>query len=123
MQFELDNGDGAYRISGYRRGEGITVNARFYPGSLLVMPDSLEDWPPQSLEELRSEHFQRILKLRPGCVIFGSGPRFQFPDPALLAPLTDANIGVEVMDTAAACRTYTVLMAEGRKVAAALLIR
>jgi uncharacterized protein len=122
VQFELDNGQAAYRIGGYRQGEGVIVNARLYNASILLLPEHLEDWPPQSMAELRAGHFQRLLELRPGCVIFGSGQRFQFPEPALLAPLTNAGIGVEVMDTAAACRTYTLLMAEGRKVAAALLI-
>jgi uncharacterized protein len=121
VQFQLDNG--AAHISSYRRGHSVTVNAQLYCASILLMPKHLEAWPPQSLEDLRVEHFCRILELRPGCVIFGSGQRFQFPQAALLAPLTDANIGVEVMDTAAACRTYNVLMAEGRKVAAALLMR
>jgi len=54
--------------------------------------------------------------------LIGTGARFQFPEPALLAPLQKAGIGVEVMDTQAACRTYNILLGEGRSVAAALIL-
>ena len=66
-------------------------------------------------------HFARLAELRPELVLFGSGARLRFPAPALLKPLIDARIGIETMDTAAACRTYNVLLAEGRSVVAALL--
>ena len=74
-----------------------------------------------SFESLASDHFARIAALKPELVIFGSGARLRFPAPALLRPLIDAGIGVETMDTAAACRTYNVLLAEGRSVVAGLL--
>jgi len=67
------------------------------------------------------DHFARLAALAPELVVFGSGPRLRFPAPALLRPLIDARIGIETMDTAAACRTYNVLLAEGRSVVAALL--
>ena len=71
----------------------------------------------------RADHFARIAALEPELVIFGSGARLRFPAPALLRPLIDAGIGVETMDTAAACRTYNVLLAEGRSVVAATAFR
>ena len=76
-------------------------------------------WHAASFEALGADHFARIAALKPELVIFGSGARLRFPAPALLRPLIDAGIGVETMDTAAACRTYNVLLAEGRSVVAA----
>ncbi|MCP4701241.1 MAG: Xcc1710-like domain-containing protein [Gammaproteobacteria bacterium] len=122
MKFQLDSGSGTYRIQGYLSGEYITVNAAAYTHSLLVMPEHLEDWPPQSFEKLEREHFERLHALKPDVVLFGSGTRIRFPEAFLLAPLINNGIGVEVMDTGAACRTYAALMAEDRNVAAALLL-
>lgn len=78
-------------------------------------------WDAADFDSLTVEHFARLAALAPELVIFGSGPRIRFPSPALLRPLIDAKIGFETMDTAAACRTYNVLFAEGRRVVAALL--
>jgi uncharacterized protein len=61
--------------------------------------------------------------MKPEIVLLGTGATFVFPDPARLAPLRDARVGVEVMDTAAACRTYNILLAEGRNVVAALIVQ
>src|SRR4029453_3191656 len=78
-------------------------------------------WHAPSFESLAAEHFARVAALAPELVVFGSGARLRFPSPALLRPLIDAGIGVETMDSAAACRTYNVLLAEGRSVVAGLL--
>jgi len=78
-------------------------------------------WNAPSFESLTAEHFARVAALAPELVVFGSGERLRFPSPTLLRPLIDAAIGFETMDTRAACRTYNVLLAEGRKVVAALL--
>jgi uncharacterized protein len=93
-------------------------------GSSVLVPwvGDVQAWEPGAPADLRSDHFQRILAFDPEIVIFGSGARLQFVAPALLRPLIDARIGVETMDTAAACRTYNVLAAEKRRVLAALLI-
>ncbi len=82
----------------------------------------LRDWPPQQFADLAPEHFAALLELEPELVLFGSGGQFRFPAPELIAPLCRRGIGVEVMDTGAACRTYNVLAAEGRRVVAALLL-
>ncbi len=121
MKFQLDQGQGN-RIDGYRPGEAIIVNAKPRAESLLISPRELETWPPRNMSELRAGHFAGLASWQPACVVFGSGQRFAFPEPSLLAPLYRAGIGVEVMDTAAACRTYAVLMSEGRQVVAALLL-
>ena len=75
-----------------------------------------------SYEELAAEHFDRLLELDVEVVIFGSGERIRFPRPAWVAALAARRVGVETMDTPAACRTYNILAQEGRRVAVALLL-
>jgi uncharacterized protein len=75
-----------------------------------------------SFEELGPEHFQQLADLGVEVVIFGSGARIRFPKPAWIAPLGKGRIGIETMDTPAACRTYNILAQEGRDVAVALLL-
>lgn len=82
----------------------------------------IRDWPPQCIEELTREHVEALAELRPEVAIIGTGARLQRPEQALLRPLIDAGIGFEIMDTAAACRTYNVLSYEERPVAAALMM-
>jgi uncharacterized protein len=101
----------------------IWVGATAFDHSVLV-PWSGEvlPWNASQPAELTAAHFERIAALRPEVVIFGSGPRLQFVAPALQRALIDLRIGVETMDTGAACRTYNVLASEGRRVLAALLV-
>ncbi|HYF17112.1 MAG TPA: Mth938-like domain-containing protein [Ramlibacter sp.] len=80
------------------------------------------DWPAARFEELGPEHFQQLADLGAEVVIFGSGDRIRFPRGAWLKPLVARGVGLETMDTAAACRTYNILAQEGRHVAAALLL-
>ena len=101
----------------------IEINAQRHTNSLLLSPESpVIEWSCARFEDLKTEDFEQIAKLEPAVVIFGSGQRIRFPKPAIIAPLIARNIGLETMDLQAACRTYNVLMAEGRKVVAALLI-
>lgn len=79
-------------------------------------------WECASFEDLTAAHFDRLAETRPELVIFGSGSRLRFPPPAFLRSLMAARIGVETMDTLAACRTYNILAGEGRNVVTALLI-
>jgi uncharacterized protein len=89
----------------------------------VVLPDSLiEPWDIAGFDALSRAHFEYLLSLQPEIVLLGTGTQLRFPAPALSRPLLAARIGLEVMDTRAACRTYNILMAEGRKVAAALLL-
>ncbi len=122
MKLHLETGAGRNIVRGYLPGR-ITVNQASYRASLVVLPDGLiPDWPPQAFAELRPEHFEQILSLDPEVVVLGTGRRLRLPAPELLLPLTAAGIGLEAMDTGAACRTYNILMGEGRRVAAALLM-
>ncbi len=120
MQFTLDNGDAAFQIKAYENGL-IRVNEQTYDYPILLMPTHLiAPWGPHSLKELSSTHFEIILPYKPKLVILGTGKQHRLLPVSLYAALINNNIGVEIMDTKAACRTYTVLMAEGREVAAGL---
>jgi len=101
---------------------GVAVNGVEHTASVIVpWKGAVESWPVAGFERLEAAHFRRLAELKPELVIFGSGPRIRFPAAVLLRPLIEAGIGVETMDSAAACRTYNVLLAEGRSVVAALL--
>jgi uncharacterized protein len=79
-------------------------------------------WSAPNFAELTLEHFEQVRQLQPELVIFGSGARLRFPPPVLLLPFMAQRIGFECMDSGAACRTYNVLVGEGRRVVLALLI-
>ena len=80
------------------------------------------DWQCRRFEDLGSAHFAQLAELGAEVVIFGSGQRLRFAPPQWLAPLMRQRIGVETMDTQAACRTYNILASEGRNVVAALIL-
>ena len=91
--------------------------------SLILTPQQLIiDWEPNQLDELTAAHLDAVLNLEPELILLGTGARQQFPAMAIMQPLHRARIGVEVMDTAAACRTFNILVAEGRHVVAALMM-
>jgi uncharacterized protein len=122
VKFERDETEGRNAFTGY--GEGyVEVNRRRHTSSLVVAGDRVvTDWPATSVEALGPDHMAAILELNPEIVLLGTGATFTFPDQALLAPLFKAGIGVESMDTPAACRTYNILQGEGRNVVAALIV-
>ncbi|HEX7251144.1 MAG TPA: Mth938-like domain-containing protein [Burkholderiales bacterium] len=101
----------------------VQVNAQRYQTSLIVLADRILDWPVEGFERLAEQSFALLLEEKPEIVLLGTGARQRFPHPRLTALLAHAGIGVEVMDLKAACRTYNILVAEERKVAAALLFR
>jgi uncharacterized protein len=101
---------------------GVEINAVRFSHSLVVLPESAPNaWPPTSFDALSTEHFAQIDAMSPDVVILGTGARQRFIHPRLIAALTSRRIGVECMDNQAACRTYNILMFEGRKVALALI--
>jgi uncharacterized protein len=113
---------GLLSITSYDAGH-IAVNGQRLTKSFLLTPQHLiEDWPPASVDTLRESDLKMIADLNCPIVLLGTGPRQRFPAPALMRQLIERRVGVEVMDSYAACRTYNVLMAEGREVAAALII-
>jgi uncharacterized protein len=122
LKIERERAEGKNMFTGY--GEGyVAVNGARHSASLVVSGDRLiTDWPAASLDALTADHLAAIIGLKPEIVLLGSGATFRFPEPALLAPLYKAGIGVEVMDTPAACRTYNILLGEGRNVIAAVIV-
>ena len=101
----------------------LRVNAVEYRQGLLVCPDALvAPWAGAGFEGLTEADFAPLLDMKPAVVILGTGNALRFADPHLTRALTNAGIGIETMDTRAACRTYNILAAEGRRVAAALIV-
>jgi uncharacterized protein len=121
MKFQPDTFAGTNAISRHEPG-AVWVNHQRFEGSLLVpWKGEVQAWSASDHATLTADHFEQVLALKPELVIFGSGTRLRFISAALYRSLIDARIGLETMDTAAACRTYNVLAAEGRSVVVALL--
>jgi uncharacterized protein len=109
-------------VTGYDS-SGVEINAKRYDYSLLVMPETApRAWPVARFEDLTEEHFAVIEQDKPDVVILGTGERQRFVHPKLIKALSARRVGVESMDSHAACRTYNILMGEGRKVTLALII-
>ena len=122
MKIEREQAEGRNLFTGYGAGY-VEVNRTRHTQSLVVSGERVvTEWPARSVDELAADHLAAILELAPEIVLLGSGATFRFPDPARLAPLREARVGVEVMDTPAACRTYNILLGEGRQVVAALIL-
>jgi uncharacterized protein len=122
MKLHLDTSHHYYQIQCYTE-ESITINDKIYPHSLIVMPTSLKEWVVLNFDSLTTHDFDLLAQLQPQVVLLGTGAKIRFPPAELLIPLIQQQIGIEVMDTAAACRTYNLLVSEGRMVAAALLLK
>ena len=117
------SGPGAYNtITGYGE-DYVTVNGARHDSSVVILPEKIIPWPAQAFDTLSPENFEFLKNLNAEIVLLGTGARQRFPHPRLTAALTSAGIGVEVMDLKAACRTYNILVAEERKVAAALIFK
>ncbi len=100
----------------------VAVNHEKHLKNLIVLPESIiPEWSTASVETLVAEDMQKLLELGTEIILLGTGSRLRFPAGPLMRPFAPAGIGLEIMDLRAACRTYNILAAEGRKVAAALL--
>ena len=123
MQFSQQSNTNDFRIHSYDEGV-ITIGASDYQNSLILMPDRIiEDWRPNAIDDLRSDDLKVLIEYSPEIVLIGTGIQLRFPAPDVTVDLLQAGIGVEVMDTAAASRTFNVLLSENRKVVAALLLQ
>ncbi|MBK1717968.1 Mth938-like domain-containing protein [Thiocystis violacea] len=121
MRFSEADNSGGHLIDGYGS-EGLLIDGRRYRRGLILTPTRIiEDWGPTQAADLTAAHLEEVLALAPQILVLGTGARQVFPDPALYARLMQARIGIEIMDTGAACRTYNILMSEGRRVAAGLM--
>ena len=109
-------------VTGYEV-DWVEINAIRYDHSLIVLPEQAPSrWPVSDFDALQAADFAVIEALAPDLLILGTGLRQRFASPRLLAGLLGKRIGVECMDNQAACRTYNILMAEGRKVALAVIL-
>lgn len=103
--------------------EGVEFNLIRYEHSLIVLPETAPTkWDVKNFEELTASHFEQVASTAPDVVILGTGKKQKFIHPKLIAALSAQHKGVECMDNQAACRTYNILMTEGRKVALALIL-
>jgi uncharacterized protein len=113
---------GAYNFIRSVTEEGIWVADQCYADALLLSADQLvSDWPVQHLDELRANHLGSIFRLKPDLVLLGTGSQQHFPAPEIMMEFYQRGVGIEIMGTAPACRTFNVLVAESRRVVAALL--
>ncbi len=122
MKFSLADQPEGNTIQAYED-DLVVIRGQSYNASLIVMSDRIiEKWRPRRFEDLVAEDFQQLTSLKPDMVLLGTGLKQAFPSPSLYYSMISSGIGIEFMTTAAACRTYNVLLSEGRNIAAALLI-
>jgi uncharacterized protein len=121
MKIEREQSDGRNTFTGYGPGY-VEINRERHARSVLVSAQAVAEWKVRAVNELAASQIEPIAAMHPEIVLIGTGATFSFPEPSALAPLHAARIGVEVMDTQAACRTYNILLAEGRNVVAAVIV-
>lgn len=122
MKFAEDDPSEGYFITAYDSAS-IQVNGKNFSGPLVITQDVLiTDWAPESIHTLQPAHIEEIIELKPELVLLGTGHKLIFPEIKTYAGLIELGIGVEIMDTGAACRTYNILSGEGRRVVAGLII-
>jgi len=122
VKLHLHTSEGANAISGHGDGYVAVNGARIEHAVIVTANRIIDPWPVAAPLAPTFEEFAILLGLQPELIVFGSGANFKFPAPQVMARFSQAGIGFEVMDTPAACRTYNVLMSEGRHVVAALLV-
>ena len=122
MKLHLASDGNKNRFTGY--GDGyVAINNQHYSESVVVTPEAIDvAWRVANFDSLNVDHMQHLIALKAEIVILGTGATQRFPAPALLRNFAAAQIGLEVMATPAACRTYNILLAEGRAVMAAVLV-
>ena len=121
MQLNLENSKADYQIRNYRPG-CITINDQQYTSPILIMPSYLSAWNINDITQVTENDLLQLLELKPELILLGTGEQAKFLDLALSSVITKHKIGLEIMTSAAACRTYTILIAEQRNVLAALII-
>ena len=122
MKLQSDPHSGANTITGYGPGY-VEINKTPYAHAVLLSSDgAISNWSAQTFDSLVASHFAQMVDLKPELVLIGTGNRQRFPRPELLKALIEAKIGFEIMDSQAACRTYNILVGEGRQVLLALIV-
>ena len=122
MKLQSDPHSGANTITGY--GDGyVEINKTPYAHAVVLSSDgAISNWPVKAFKDLEANNFTQLVDLKPELILIGTGSRQRFPKPELLKTLISAKIGFEIMDSQAACRTYNILVGEGRQVLLALIV-
>lgn len=121
MKLHQDTTGALNVVTGYGP-DWIEVNRRRHDGPILLLPEGdVQPWEVSSFDALAPEHFAGLMRQRPEIVLLGTGRAQRFPHPRLTVALAEARVGIDAMTTQAACRTFNILAAEGRRVLAALL--
>jgi uncharacterized protein len=122
MKFAQDSQDEGYVITAYDN-RSVTINGKPFSQSLIIATKRLhENWEVKAIEQLQPMHIDKVLSFNPELIIIGTGSRLVFPAVEIYAGIIQQGIGVDFMDTGAACRTYNILMSEGRDVVAGLIL-
>jgi uncharacterized protein len=126
MKLHLTTAENKHLITGYSTGDNgrfVEINKQRYTQNLIVMTDKLiTDWTATDFASLTELHFTQLIEFKPEVVLLGTGEKHQFLHPKMIQNLTENGIPLECMATAAACRTYNILMSEDRNVAAMLIL-
>jgi uncharacterized protein len=122
MKFAQDSHDEGYVITAYDK-NSISINGKPFSKSLIVTTRQLQkNWDITAIESLQANHINQVLSFNPELIIIGTGSSLIFPAVETYSAIIKLGIGVDFMDTRAACRTYNILMSEGRDVVAGLIL-
>ncbi len=122
MKFAQDSQEDGYVITAYDN-DAISINGKTFSQSLIIANTQLnENWDIAAIEQLAPNHIDLVLSFNPELIIIGTGSKLIFPTVEIYSAIIDRGIGVDFMDTHAACRTYNILMSEGRDVVAGLIL-
>ena len=122
MKFAQDCQDSGYVITAYDN-DAISINGKAFSQSLVIATTQLnENWGIEAIEGLAPDHIDQVLAFTPELIIIGTGNKLIFPAVEIYSAIIERGIGVDFMDTHAACRTYNILMSEGRDVVAGLIL-
>jgi len=122
MKFSEEIAANSHIIQSYKDNE-ISIDGRSISNSFIVSKDTLlENWPVPEITRLEPVHLQPIIDMNPEVILIGTGLKLIFPTPQSYAPIINMGIGIEFMDSGAACRTYNVLVSEGRNVVTAIIL-
>lgn len=123
MKIELDSSSThPYHINSYTQGL-IVIGDEHFTSSLIITPSiMINNWAPKTFQDIATHHLNQIMQLKPEIILLGTGAKQHFLSSEISLSISELNIGFEVMDTGAACRSYNILLQEDRHVAAALLM-
>ena len=122
MKFAQDSQDDGYVITAYDN-DSISINGKTFRQSMLIASTQFDEhWDVTAIEQLATDHIEQVLAFKPELIIIGTGSKLIFPAVELYSGIIKQGIGVDFMDTHAACRTYNILMSEGRNVVAGLIL-